>query len=350
MPASYGLFMVDRDASLTPQIVARTPIDSGGNSGNTIERVTLVDGRVLVLKRVSPDWDWLSRATKDDGRIATMWEHGLFDRMPASIDHATVTVERDGAGWNVFMRDVSHTLLSDETRHDRRSVRRLLEKVADLHAVFWDQDLPNLCSIEDRYGMLSPQTGQREKALGNPAGSLILRAWDAFYEHAPREIADVIAVLVEDPTPIADELRTCTQTLIHGDLRLGNAGFDGDRLVLIDWGDRTGIAPPAVDLAWFIGFDAQRLDISPDDVVTEFRALYADRFEERALHLSLIGGLVHLGAHLGLKLISADDDARSAGAKTELLWWTRNVARALEMWSPDPQRERHERPRQNPAP
>ena len=326
--------MADRGAVLTPQIVARTPTGSGGNSGNTIERVTLADGSVLVLKRVSPDWDWLSRATKDDGRIVTMWERGLFDRMPASVEHAVVAVERDGTGWNVFMRDVSHTLLSEEVSHDRGSVRRLLGAVADLHVEFWDQDLSNLCSLEDRYGMLSPQTGEREKSLGNPAGTLILRAWDVFYEHAPREIADVITLLVENPSLIADELRTCTQTLIHGDLRLGNAGFDGDRLVLIDWGDRTGIAPPAVDLAWFIGFDAQRLEISPDDVVAEFRAQYADQFEERALHLSLIGGLLHLGAHLGLKILSADDDAKRAVAKAELSWWTQNVERALDTWSP----------------
>lgn len=319
---------------LSSQIVARTPIASEGNSGNPIERVKLVDGRVLVLKRVSPEWDWLSRATKDDGRIATMWEDGLFDGMPASIDHATVAVERDGSGWNVFMRDVSHALLSEDVRHDRRSVRRLLKAVSELHVAFWDQDHPNLCSIEDRYGMLSPQTGQRETELGSQAGSLILRAWDVFYEHAPREISDVISGLAEDPTPVADELRTCTQTLIHGDLRLGNAGFDGDRLVLLDWGDRTGIAPPAVELAWFIGFDAHRLQITPDDVVAEFRELYADRFEERALSLGLIGGLVHLGAHLGLKILSAANEAKRAAAEAELSWWSRSVERALETWSP----------------
>jgi aminoglycoside phosphotransferase (APT) family kinase protein len=334
MSALYLSSMGERGADLSSQIVAREPVGSGGNSGNTIERVTLADGRVLVLKRVSPEWDWLSRATKDDGRIATMWEHGLFDRMPASVDHATVTVERDENGWNVFMRDVSHTLLSEEVRHDRQSVRRLLTAVADLHMAFWELDDPKLCSIEDRYGMLSPQTGHSEKALGNPAGNLILRSWDAFFEHAPQEIADIIAVLVDDPTPIADELRTCTPSLIHGDLRLGNAGFDGDHVVLIDWGDRTGIAPPAVDLAWFIGFDAQRLEISADEVVAEFRALYADRFEERAFDLSLIGGLVHLGAHLGLKIISAKDDAKRAGAKAELSWWARSVERALHTWSP----------------
>src|SRR5687767_14206656 len=56
--------MTSSDASLTAQIVEREPIDqSQGNSGNTIERVRLGDGRRLILKRVSPEWDWLSRAT-----------------------------------------------------------------------------------------------------------------------------------------------------------------------------------------------------------------------------------------------------------------------------------------------
>ncbi len=92
--------------------------------------------------------------------------------------------------------------------------------------------------------------------------------------------------LSADPKPLADELRTCAQTLIHGDLRLGNAGFDGDRVVLIDWGDRTGMAPPAVELGWFIGFDAKRFALSRDDIVSVFRSLYGDRFEERALDLA----------------------------------------------------------------
>ena len=321
------------EADLTSHIVDREPIGSGGNSGNTIERVTLADGRVLVLKRASPEWDWLSRATNDDGRIFALWENGVFDRMPASIEHATVRIEKDGSVWNVFMRDVSHTLLSEDIRHDRASVRRLLAGVAQLHEAFWDVDIPGLCSIEDRYGMLSPKTGRREEALGSPVGGVILRAWDAFYEHAPSEIANVIGILADDPTLIADELRKCGQTLIHGDLRLGNAGFDDDRVVLIDWGDRTGIAPPTVDLAWFIGFDAERIAISPDDVVAEFRALSGDRFEERALQLSLIGGLVHLGSHLGLKIMSADDAEKRAIAVEQLSWWTQKVERALETWS-----------------
>ncbi len=55
--------------SLTAEIVSRRPLESAGNSGNVIEHVTLRDGRELVLKRVSPEWDWMSRVTHDRGRL-----------------------------------------------------------------------------------------------------------------------------------------------------------------------------------------------------------------------------------------------------------------------------------------
>jgi hypothetical protein len=199
---------------------------------------------------------------------------------------------------------------------------------------FWNEDLPDLCTIEDRYGMLSLRTAAREKASGNErVADLIYRAWDTFNQHAPRDVADLITKLSEHPQPVADELRKCTQTLIHGDLRIGNTGLAGDSTVLIDWGDRTGVAPPAVDLAWFIGFDAKRLGVSRDELLEDFRVLYGDRFEERALHLALIGGFVQLAAHIGLGFLG-DDDGQRQSAVEELEWWTDKVERALETWSP----------------
>jgi aminoglycoside phosphotransferase (APT) family kinase protein len=182
--------------------------------------------------------------------------------------------------------------------------------------------------------MLSLRTGEREKTLGNPAGDLIFRAWDAFGEHARRDLVDIVAGLSADPKPIADQLRTCTQTLIHGDLRIGNAGFDGDATVLVDWGDRTGMAPPGVDLAWFIGFDSKRLGVSRDEIVEDFRQLYGDRFDQRAFDLAMIGGFVQLAAHIGLGFLG-DDDAQHRAAADELAWWTNKVERAFEdTWSP----------------
>ena len=101
--------------SLTAEIVSRRPLESAGNSGNVIEHVTLRDGRELVLKRVSPEWDWMSRVTHDRGRLGFMWDNGLFERVPAVIDHATVSVETEGNAWSVFMRDVSGSLVAPDT-------------------------------------------------------------------------------------------------------------------------------------------------------------------------------------------------------------------------------------------
>lgn len=319
---------------LSTLIVERAPLDGGqGNSGNRIERVRLSDGRELILKAVSPRWDWITRATGDDGRIATMWADGVFDAMPPSIDHAIVAVQRAGDEWHVFMRDVAASLLRDDIRHGADTAIRILRAAADVHDTFSQRELPALCSIEDRYDMLSPRTAEREKDLEPRVSGLITRAWEAFYDNMPDDIGAIVARLSKDVTPVAEQLRACEQTLVHGDLRIGNAGFDGDRTILLDWGDRTGVAPAAVDLAWFIGFDAKRLDMTRDDIVAAFRELEGRRFDERALHLALIGGLVHLGAHIGLGFLT-DDEAGRAAAVEDAQWWASAVGRALETWSP----------------
>ena len=126
----------------------------------------------------------------------------------------------------------------------------------------------------------------------------------------------------------------CEQTLVHGDLRLSNLGFSGDRVVLIDWGERTGTAPAAVELPSFLAIDARRLDVSREDVIADFRGLYGDRFDDTALQLALIGGMVQLGCHFVLDFVLKGGDDERASAMSELAWWTRTVATALETWSP----------------
>jgi len=330
-------------STLREQVVERTPLDAeGGMSGNTIERVRLRDGRTLVHKRVTRDGDWISRATDDDGRIVKAWQAGVFGHTPATLDHAMVAVEPDDDGWSVYMRDVSTDLLPRHVRLARSDVARVLGAVRDFHYAFWEQPLPELCSIEDRYYLLSPRTRQREQALGNPAEWAVV-GWDAFNAHVPTAIADTILPLVEDPTPIADELRRCEQTLVHGDLRMDNLGFRADTVVLLDWGSQMGIAPPAVEFVWFLGFDALLFDCSREDVLADFRDLYEDRFDERALQLSIIGGFVHLACHFGLGILGrsptmarleGDDEVKRASAEAELSWWVEKVATALETWSP----------------
>jgi hypothetical protein len=321
-------------AALSDEIVAREPLGSAGASGNTLERVHLRDGRELIRKEVSPAWDWISRATNDDGRVVKMWERGLFERFPSTIDHATVAAEHAGDGWSVFMHDVSAHLVPGDRRLDRTEVRRVLEAIAELHLAFWGQRFDDLCRLEDRYNLLSPPTGRSERERGERAGELITRCWEHFDELVPREIATAIVAMAEKPAPLARLLDTCEPTLIHGDVRLNNLGFSDERIILVDWGERTGSAPAPVELASFLVFDAKRFDVSRDDVVADFRGLYGDRWDERAMELALIGGFVQLGCHFTLPIALGGGDEARAAARAELEWWIPKVGAALEKWSP----------------
>ena len=324
--------MTRTGVALSDRIVARRPLGAEGGSGNTLERVTLDDRRELICKRVSPEWDWISRATNDRGRVLSMWTSGLFERVPPAIDHATVAVEADGPGWNVYMHDVSDALVPGDRRLDRASVRRVLAAMAQLHLSFWGEEFPGLCGLEDRYLLLSPQTARREE--DSWVGQTISRCWEVFSELVPHDIASAILTIAERPGLLAERLAQREPTLIHGDLRLSNLGFSGDRLVVIDWGDRTGAAPAAVELASFLAFDARRFDVSRDDVIADFSELYGDRFDETALQLALIGGMAQLGCHFVLDLVLVGGEAARASTMRELDWWTTKVATALETWSP----------------
>jgi hypothetical protein len=170
-------------------------------------------------------------------------------------------------------------------------------------------------------------------------GDAIAGAWQVFEELVPREVAAAVVALAEDPAPLAARLEACEQTLIHGDVRLANLGLDDEdpgRLVLVDWGERTGTAPGAVELASFIVFDGHRLDCSRDDVLADYRELAGPDYDEQAMHLALIGGLVQLGPNLVLDVALGGGDEAVAAATEALAWWSAKVAHALEAaWAPD---------------
>ncbi|MCP4288802.1 MAG: hypothetical protein GY792_30995, partial [Gammaproteobacteria bacterium] len=67
-----------------------------------------------VVKRISREWDWIMNTTDDQyGRTATLWQHGILDRLPEEIEHTVVACATDGTGRAILMRDVRETLLPD---------------------------------------------------------------------------------------------------------------------------------------------------------------------------------------------------------------------------------------------
>lgn len=95
--------------------------------------------------------------------------------------------------------DVSDGLVRPDDVLDRASVRRVLAALAELHHAFWSEPLAELCSLEDRYHLLSPRTARRELQLGHPWVETINRCWEAFTELVPEDIATAILTLAHRP-------------------------------------------------------------------------------------------------------------------------------------------------------
>lgn len=68
-------------------------------------------------------------------------------------------------------------------------------------------------------------------------------------------------------------------------------------------------------------------------MIADFRALYGDRFDETALQLALIVGMVQLGCHFVLDLVLHGGEEARGSAVSELDWWTTKVSAAFETWS-----------------
>ena len=322
--------------SMLAGAIRREPLaTTDGRSGSLLERVTLAGGEAVVVKHARAASDWIMRATHDDGgRVATLWSSGLLRRVPAVIEHAILAVERDGDGWVVVMRDVSAALLPDAARLSRAASRRVLEAAAALHAAFRDEPPLALCSLADRYGFLSPATARREAGGPDQVPKLIARGWERLPELLPADVAEAVLAVAERPEPFAAELARFPATLVHGDLKLGNVGFLGERVVLLDWGTQTGWAPPAVEAVWYLAVNASRIDATREQVLDDFRAAEGERHDEDALRLALLGGLVHLGWDKALHATGHPDPAVRAWECADLDWWTARARDALERWSP----------------
>jgi hypothetical protein len=336
--------------SLLAGAQARTPlVVTDGRSGSALERVTLADGRVVVVKRVAPAWDWIMRGTNDHGRIAELWSSGLLARVPAVLDHGVLAVEPDGDAWLVVMRDLTAEFLPEETRLSRAQSRRILGAAAALHAAFWGAPhQPELCSLADRYTLLSPANATRERARGNQFAVTILRGWERFAERVAADVADAVLALAERPERLAAALARHPATLIHGDLKLGNIGLAGKgggsgrrrdtdrlnnpgRVVLVDWGTQTGWAPPAVEWAWYLAINRSRIDASHEQVLDDARAAAGAHHDEAALDLGLLGGLLQLGWDKALHATEHPDPAIRAREADDLAWWVARSRAGLEL-------------------
>src|SRR5205823_9569798 len=100
---------------------------------------------------------------------------------------------------------------------------------------------------------------------------LVGRGWELFADVAPADVAAVVLRLLDDPSALVGALSGCPATLVHGDAKLPNLGFAAQRVVAIDWGTATGIAPAGVEWAWYLATSASRIAATREEIVDDIR-------------------------------------------------------------------------------
>ena len=329
----------DASASAPAELLERlgagyvTVLSHGGNSGAALLRAHSNDGTSFVLKRVSAAGaDWLARATRDTGRTAELYAAGAFDRMPASIGHGIVDAEQStDAAW-IAMRDVTDVLLPAGAQLSREDSARILAAAADLHRAFRNRVPAGAAELVDRIGMSGPAVAEAERPNPDLLPKQFEQGWDALAELAPNDVSEPVLDLTQRPAVLADALQNAYggATLIHGDLRGDNLGFDGDRLVLIDW-DLATAGTPTVEFAWYLAHSARRIDASHADIEADHRAAQGAELPDAEIELGILSGLVQYGWRIAHSARVHPDPAETEWGRSELNdWWVPRVRTALE--------------------
>lgn len=304
--------------------------DADGKSGAIMERATMPDGTVYVVKRIDPADDWVMQAADDEGRIMTMFEHGVFERLDSVINSAIVAVEPEESGFVVVMHDVSDTLIPDGIPLSRSDGGRLLEGLSAMHVSFLDSD-PTSCGplldLGDYFTFLSPASAL-EMNTKTDIPSLITRGWEAFGEIFPVDVVEAVFAVHQDPAPYAQTLREHPSTLLHGDAKVANLGLGPDQVVALDWGALTTWGPPAVEYAYFLAVNDSAIDATLDEMLADVTETSAAGPDDHALELAVLGALAQLGWDKAASAIS-DRTVAQARQLDSISWWTRRARTAI---------------------
>lgn len=301
---------------------------SDGKAGADYERV-VADGRSYFLKRLSPATDWIMRATGDHvHRPYLVWQAGIMDKVPASIDHTVVAMEIAGTGddavLSMLMRDVGDCLVPPgDDQVPQSQHERFLTHMAEMAAAFW--------GWEDDIGLTPMASRLRFFAPGNIAAELTAAAvpppiaaaeqgWRLLPERAA-PLWELARLIHEHPAVLSDPLRQTPRTFLHGD-EMGNLGsHPSGRTILLDWA-YPGAGPACWDLCWYLALNRARLPEPKETAIGRFRAALEARgvstsaWWEYQLDLCLIGIMATFGWEKAL------------GDATELQWWQDRVTSA----------------------
>jgi Phosphotransferase enzyme family len=314
--------------ALLADAVDRVALDGhDGRSGARIERVTLADGRSLILKKATAAEDitfWISGGIPRERRL---WESGALDRLGGPVGHAILDIWDDGDATVTLMRDLGDSVPGWSRVLSGPEVQRILEAMAAVHATFTG-DLPaDLCPLEARLGALSPRV--MEEHVGQHAlADVIVHGWERFADVTSSDLLHEVRRLHADPAPLAAAMRNGAITLLHADLWLVNLALTPEQVVFLDWAIATE-GPPALDLSIFLTGSAANVDPTRAEMIDEFRTL-SPHTDDRAIDLALLQGLLEMGWNKALDATEHEDPSVRQRERADLEWWQARASETLD--------------------
>jgi hypothetical protein len=265
--------------------------EQDGVSGSQFCAVTTDQGARFVVKRMAVRRDWQMQASDDRRcRAVALWRFGLLGRLTPTVDNAILACARDGDGWALLMRDVTHHLIGKAPRLSALQIHALLDVLAAIHATFWDavelrEDELGLCDAAGLLQALSVETLRRSpEVTAHSAPQRWLAGWPLLQEQLAPDVADVLQQLMLDPDPLCAALARYPATLVHGDFRETNIGLAEHRptrAVVLDW-QLAGYGAATIDLAWFLTTASVWLSpLSPEAATACYRQALARQLGKR---------------------------------------------------------------------
>jgi aminoglycoside phosphotransferase (APT) family kinase protein len=197
---------------------------------------------------------------------------------------------------------------------------------------FWGERHGFLCDLAARLTIAGPAVAERERGAMDLLPKQFEAAWEGLAEAIDDDVAGPLLALLDDPSPLVAKLDSRGSTLLHGDLRDEQIGFDDQTLIALDWGVATQ-GHPVVDLAWYMVHDVWRIEATHDEVVEDFRRARGDHDDPRALDFLGLIGLLEYGWVFGIAAAIHTDPAERQWAREELSWWVPRARHSLDNWS-----------------
>jgi hypothetical protein len=236
--------------------------------------------------------------------------------LPPAVRVPYIGAAHDAGTLTLLMHDIAADLVPPEARMiSGKELDEVLAAMATLHAAPPPARGISWCGLRERLTLLTPERTAIARMYGAPVAQDVIEGWRLFADHAPADTVSLMHGLFNDPAPLLRALGHLPSGFLHGDLKLDNIGLDGaGAMWLIDWA-MTLVAPPAVELGWFVAINSRRLPVPLDDVLDRYAAAarLAGVHRERHDGLAVICGLLLRGWRKAL-------DA-AGGESAELAWW-----------------------------